>query len=268
MSAPKATRRRETVLSAETAAIREQRIQSDLAFYGKAKYDKSLYSDDVATAAKMFLVAFRNSLVCSHEDAAETMSGASSEASKVGKGGSPKKSKEKAAEKEKSKTADKARGTKRPAAGKTGGAKKKKPKVAAEGSDSSTAKVRTGGNSSIPPGSEVACRVKEGGQATWILATVRRYVSESKKYEVMDSGEEEGRKTHMVFKKHIKVLSKTAENIEIGTRVMAIYVETTTFYSAIVRGRKSGNYLLAFDDEEEEEAGLAKEVRRQHVFIE
>jgi SAGA-associated factor 29 len=124
-----------------------------------------------------------------------------------------------------------------------------------------------GGNTSIPAGSEVACRVKEDGQPTWILAKVRRYVSESKKYDVTDSGDEDGLKTHMVFKKHIRVLPKKAQDFEAGTRVLAVYPDTTTYYAAIVRSRRGANYALVFDDEDEEEANVTKEVNARHVFV-
>lgn len=171
------------------------------------------------------------------------------------------------------------RGTKRPASsarGATGNQKHKKPKrsqaatEAAGGSDSSNGNGKNastaGGNASIPPQSEVACRVKENGTATWILAKVRRYVSEQKKYEVTDSGEDEELKTHMVFKKHIRVVPKKAPDFEPGKRVLAVYPDTTTYYAAVVKSRRGSNFVLVFDDEDEEEENLAKEVDARHVF--
>jgi SGF29 tudor-like domain len=112
-----------------------------------------------------------------------------------------------------------------------------------------------GGNTSIQPGCEVACRVKEDGKTTWILAKVVRYVSESKKYQVADSGDEDGRKVHMVFKKYIRVIPKLGTNHSspdrMGIKVMAVYPDTTVFYPALVCGAPSAErYKVMFDDED------------------
>jgi SGF29 tudor-like domain len=125
----------------------------------------------------------------------------------------------------------------------------------------------SGGNTSIPPRSEVACRVKEDGNTTWILAKVTRYVSESKKYQVVDSGDEDGLKNHMVFKKHIRVLPKKIIDLSAGTRVLAVYPDTTVFYPATIVGARNGkNIRCMFDDEEEDEENVTKDVDARYVI--
>lgn len=267
-----ASRNATAVLSSHASALRKQRIKADTEFYNALDYDRSLYTEEVASAARMFLIALRSSLVCTPEEAAAsaasseaTANGGASEhrAAQSGRGGSA------------TSGAAASRGTKRPAAGSRNGkpaSKKSKTKEAGGVSDTSNGNAPPagrggGGNTSIPPGSEVACRVKEDGHATWILAKVRRYVSESKKYDVTDSGDEDGLKTHMVFKKHIRVLPKKAAEFEAGTRVYAVYPDTTTYYAAVVKGRRGSSCVLVFDDEDEDEVGVAKEVNARHVFV-
>jgi hypothetical protein len=35
----------------------------------------------------------------------------------------------------------------------------------------------------------------------------------------------------------------------------------------VVKGRRGANCVLVFDDEDEEEAGITKEVNARHVFV-
>lgn len=71
MSGNRAARGRAVILNPHIAAIRAARIQADTDFYNAADYDRSRYSDEIAAAARLFLVAFRNSLICMPDEVPE-----------------------------------------------------------------------------------------------------------------------------------------------------------------------------------------------------
>lgn len=319
-------------LSAQDAAARELRIKADAEYFDKLEYDRSRYSEDVAVAARIFLIAVRNAIDTGSYDVdsssadhapqsnrtsqenlntlrASGTNGASSGGGRSsgvdhrggknmtsgGPGGSGSLSVA---------VNSTGRGTKRPGAGQTGrnSAQKTKKTKRNHGpnglgpasdigngngngngngiadSPSVSGKAAGNGNHSLSgngasaaanatllPRSEVACRVKEDGNTTWILAKVIRYVSEAKKYEVSDSGDDEGQKTHMVFKKHIRTLTKKASDFESGARCFAVYPDTTVFYPATVIGRRGRQVQCVFDDEDDDE-DVPKEVDGRHVL--
>jgi hypothetical protein len=294
------TTRNPATMSAQAAAAHMSRVKADAEFYDSLDYDRTRYSEDIAVAARIFLIAVRNALRSDPIDleamstvgraglpksegkappspAAANSAAPAAVAAISPKGGGTADRKDHA-----SNQADaNGRGTKRPAPGPPGrNASSQKPKktkrspsssiagsAAAEaagnsgGSDGSNGRNSTtvgqvnsnggGGNTSIPPRSDVACKVKEDGKVSWILAKVSRYVSELKKYEVTDSGDDQRVKKHMVFKKNIRVLPKKPYEFENKQRVLAVYPDTTVFYPATVTGRRGKQIQCLFDDEDD-----------------
>lgn len=282
------------------------RVKADSEFYASLDYDRTRYTEDIAVDARLFLVAVRNALLSDPIDTdllpfantdanmkEEDSEDKSSPSGLVGSRGDrtgPGRTTGPAG------SGNAARGTKRKTAADGGrGAttsKAKKPKRGTstqncksnnDSTDSgkSTGSDRSNSNrssakkaapstaaptSTIGARSEVACRVKEDGKATWILGRVIRYVSEAKKYEVMDCGDDEKKKTHMVFKKYIRVLPKKPLDFAKGSRVHAVYPDTTVFYPATISGRRGRQALCMFDDEEEDEENQAKEVNARFVI--
>lgn len=147
----------------------------------------------------------------------------------------------------------------------------------------------------FPPRSECAVKVKdaETQETNWILCSIVRYHSDLKKFEVLDAAENEGddekpkgsgksgknvnRGVASGGERHFKVpknkirIVPQAENssrkLAIGTRVMALYPDTTVFYPATVKGRSQGEqYLLEFDDEDTDEEDPLK-VEARYVFL-
>jgi SGF29 tudor-like domain len=359
--------------TAAAAHLTTTRIKTDAEFYDSLEYDRTRYTEDIAVAARVFLIAVRNALRCDpvvgdldttsagradlllkdKNKAASAASAASAAAAAAAAGASPAPavvtssgtgtasasasgsapattgkavtsssaaaaahaatqpavaaprtssgSNNNNADRKNNATSSQAdgtaRGTKRPAPGppsRSGNASSQKQKKAKRspstsnnagsaaadaagtsgGSDGSNGRSTTaaashngasavggagngngsgggGGNTSIPARSDVACKVKEDGKVSWILAKVSRYVSELKKYEVTDSGDDERVKKHMVFKKNIRVLPKKPFDFENKQRVLAVYPDTTVFYPATVTGRRGKHIQCLFDDEED-----------------
>ncbi|OSX69972.1 hypothetical protein BU14_0976s0002 [Porphyra umbilicalis] len=173
-----------------------------------------------------------------------------------------------------------------------GGSAKKKAKKSSGGSHAG------GGGESrrcVQPDTEVACKVRDlegSGGWIWILGTVLRYAADTKKYEVLDAGEVEDDdndaekrrnghppqpKSYSVPRNQLSVLLPNPNmRLSAGTRVLAMYPDTTTFYPATVAenaaSRRDHMYLLNFDDEEDDaDAGgaggvtLAKTVAAKYV---
>jgi hypothetical protein len=345
------TTRNPASASAQGTAAHRARVKTDAEFYDSLEYDRTRYTEDIAVAARVFLIAVRNALRCdpigletvsagrvepllndknkaaasaaparavtsagtgsasasaAGPAAAAAAAVASSSAAAVATpaevaartGGNN-------ADRKNNPTAPQVdatvRGTKRPAPGppsrngNTSSQKQKKTKrspttsnagsaaadaagtsggsdgsngrtaAAAAGHNGTSAVGGGGGNTSIPPRSDVACKVKEDGKVSWILAKVSRYVSELKKYEVTDSGDDERVKKHMVFKKNIRVLPKKPFDFENKQRVLAVYPDTTVFYPATVTGRR-GKYIQCLFDDEEDIMYPTKEVDARFVI--
>lgn len=112
-------------------------------------------------------------------------------------------------------------------------------------------------------GSEVAYKPRKGGDGEWFQCEVIRVSGDRIKYEVRDPEPDELGNTGKLFKctwkelilipslKNASIKSKTL-NYPPGTKVLARYPETTTFYPAVVIGSKrDGTCRLKFDGEEE-----------------
>ncbi|SMN21936.1 similar to Saccharomyces cerevisiae YCL010C SGF29 Component of the HAT/Core module of the SAGA, SLIK, and ADA complexes [Maudiozyma saulgeensis] len=115
----------------------------------------------------------------------------------------------------------------------------------------------------IVTGSEVAYKPRKGGDGEWFQCEVIKVFHDRIRYEVRDPEPDELGNTGKVFKcswkeliliptlKSASIRSKTL-NYPAGTKVLARYPETTTFYPAEVIGNKrDGTCRLRFEGEEE-----------------
>lgn len=115
----------------------------------------------------------------------------------------------------------------------------------------------------IASGTKVACKVPSLDRSSevvqWVLGIVSKYSSESRKYEVIDDAEDDAQ-IYLVPKRDIRILPKKTQNFDTRKRVLAVYPQTTVFYSASLKSRKGKNWLVEFDDEDDQEEHILKEV--------
>lgn len=122
-------------------------------------------------------------------------------------------------------------------------------------------------------GSEVAYKLKNRHFEEWIQCEVMRVIGDGIKFEIRDPEPDENNNPGQTFKanyKEILLIPKIDEvpdlaSYSYGTKVLARYPETTTFYPAIVVGeRKDRSVRLKFDGEEE--VNKETEVERRLVL--
>ncbi|KAK9451887.1 SGF29 tudor-like domain-containing protein [Limtongia smithiae] len=124
-------------------------------------------------------------------------------------------------------------------------------------------------------GSQVAFRPKKqkGADAEWIQCEITKIMGDGSKvrYEVQDPEPDENNNPGQMYKagpKDIILISSNSADLQpypTGTRVLARYPETTTFYRAEVIGTKrDGTCRLKFEGEEE--VGKETEVERRLVL--
>jgi SAGA-associated factor 29 len=116
-------------------------------------------------------------------------------------------------------------------------------------------------------GEQVAARVtpENADKDDWIVVKVIRFDREANKYEVIDEepgdDEESGQRKYKLPPSCIIPFPKrtdasTAADFPTGSQVLAVYPKTTALYKAAVfashRKRKNDDYLLEFDDDEED----------------
>ncbi|CAI4056507.1 hypothetical protein SKDZ_03G0540 [Saccharomyces kudriavzevii ZP591] len=113
-------------------------------------------------------------------------------------------------------------------------------------------------NAPILVGSEVAYKPRRGNaDGEWIQCEVLKIIADGTRFEVRDPEPDELGNSGKVFKCNWKELllippGFPTKNYPPGTKVLARYPETTTFYPAIVIGTKrDGTCRLRFDGEEE-----------------
>ncbi|CAM9323979.1 unnamed protein product, partial [Hapterophycus canaliculatus] len=117
------------------------------------------------------------------------------------------------------------------------------------------------------PGDQVAAKVEEG--ALWILATVEKHNEKKGLFVVVDDDAGDGkRRQFKVRRSNILTLPRPEEAsgaiFPVGSRVMTLYPQTTTFYPAtvsgpFVEGRDGGADLCVMqfqDDDVTPEGGL------------
>ncbi|CCE88800.1 Piso0_001582 [Millerozyma farinosa CBS 7064] len=118
-------------------------------------------------------------------------------------------------------------------------------------------------------GSEVAYRLKNRHFEEWIQCEVMKVIGEGVRFEIRDPEPDENNNPGQTFKANHKeiILIPTEEDAPSlpmypeGTKVLARYPETTTFYPAIVVGHKRGYVRLKFDGEEEVNKEIESERR-------
>ena len=112
----------------------------------------------------------------------------------------------------------------------------------------------------IVVGLEVAYKLRNRHFEEWIQCEVMRVIGDGMKFEIRDPEPDENNNPGQTFKANYKEvllippLDEVDElvNYSYGSKVLARYPETTTFYPAIVVGsRKDGRVRLKFDGEEE-----------------
>lgn len=110
-------------------------------------------------------------------------------------------------------------------------------------------------------GSEVAYKPRKSGDGEWIQCEVIKISTDGTRFEVRDPEPDEFGNTGQVFKCNWKDIilippkdapKHITPNYPPGTKVLARYPETTTFYPAVVIGNKrDGTCRMRFDGEEE-----------------
>lgn len=100
-----------------------------------------------------------------------------------------------------------------------------------------------------------------------MLGRVSKYLSDAKKYVVLDDADEEDQ-VYRVFKKNIRVIPKKMQTFDVKKKVMAVYPLTTVFYPARLVSRKGKSWVVEFDDEDDQEEGKYKEVDGRLIFVE
>lgn len=122
-------------------------------------------------------------------------------------------------------------------------------------------------------GSEVAFKLKSRHFEEWIHCEITKIIGDGTKYEIRDPEPDENNNPGQTFKanyKEILLIPSKPEvsnliNYEYGTKVLARYPETTTFYPAVVVGtKKDGKVRLKFDGEDE--VNKETEVERRLVL--
>lgn len=122
-------------------------------------------------------------------------------------------------------------------------------------------------------GSEVAYKLKNRHTEEWIQCEVTKILGDGVKFEVRDPEPDENNNPGQTFKANYKEiiliatasLLKSYPNYPYGSKVLARYPETTTFYPAVVVGTKKDTKVrLKFDGEEE--ANKETEVERRLVL--
>ncbi|KAG8366911.1 hypothetical protein BUALT_Bualt16G0017100 [Buddleja alternifolia] len=131
-------------------------------------------------------------------------------------------------------------------------------------------------------GEQVAARViqEDAGKDDWFVVKVIHFDKEKREFEVLDEepGDDEegsGQRKFKVPMSHIIPLPKrtdhsTAHDFTTGKHVLAVYPETTTLYKATVaqpHKRKTDDYVLEFDDDEEEDGSLPQRLVPFHRVV-
>lgn len=121
-------------------------------------------------------------------------------------------------------------------------------------------------------GSDVAYKLKNRHFEEWIQCEVMKVIGDGIKFEIRDPEPDENNNPGQTFRANYKevLLIPPVEDVPelnsypYGTKVLARYPETTTFYPAIVVGERKGQVRLKFDGEEE--VNKETEVERRLVL--
>lgn len=124
----------------------------------------------------------------------------------------------------------------------------------------------------IVVGLEVAFRLRNRHMEEWIQCEVMKVTADGTKFEIRDPEPDENNNPGQTFKASYKEIllipvpseAKLLQPYPYGTRVLARYPETTTFYTLTVVGHRKDQVRLKFDGEEE--VNKETEVDRRHVL--
>lgn len=130
-------------------------------------------------------------------------------------------------------------------------------------------------------GEQVAARVSTDGaeKDEWVVVKLIDFDKETKLFDVIDEdpGEEDKsiQRKYKLPKSCIIPFPKigdpsSAPDFPVGSRVLALYPETTALYRATVvnlRKRKAEDYLLEFDDDEEDDGSLPRRSVAFHKVV-
>jgi hypothetical protein len=110
------------------------------------------------------------------------------------------------------------------------------------------------------PGDQVAIQL-EPGNAEWVLGKVTGFNPETSIYKIQDEDVESGSKNYTLPHSQVMQLGLTSQ-FNKGDNVMAVYPETTSFYSAtVVTMRKvaSGSMVYVLFQDDKDEMGVTHE---------
>ncbi|KAH7852673.1 hypothetical protein Vadar_027737 [Vaccinium darrowii] len=130
-------------------------------------------------------------------------------------------------------------------------------------------------------GEQVAARVTEGAEKDqWVVAKVTHFARESGEVEVVDEepGDDEEGGSQRKYKLPVSDIIPFPKRNNIsgaryfgpGEKVLAVYPDTTTLYKATViraRKRKTKDYVLEFDDDEDDDGVLPQIVVPFHRVV-
>ncbi|KAG5527151.1 hypothetical protein RHGRI_028162 [Rhododendron griersonianum] len=131
-------------------------------------------------------------------------------------------------------------------------------------------------------GEQVAARVTQENaeKDEWVIVKVIHFDRETKVIEVLDEepGDDEeggGQRKYKLPMSHIIPFPKrsdstSAQDFGLGKQVLALYPGTTALYRATVaqqRKRKIDDYVLEFDDDEEEDGSLPQRLVPFHRVV-
>lgn len=117
------------------------------------------------------------------------------------------------------------------------------------------------------------------GAQEWIVATVTRYSPTEGVFEIVDADEEAEKHVYRLPQKYVIPLPKTAsvrqsQNFPVGTSVLAVYPNTTTFYKAKVvqparrlPNAEYGEFVLEFEDDGDADGQAHRAVLFRHVVL-
>lgn len=117
------------------------------------------------------------------------------------------------------------------------------------------------------------------GAQEWIVATVTRYSRTEGVFEIVDADEEAEKHVYRLPQKYVIPLPKTAsvrqsQNFPVGTSVLAVYPNTTTFYKAKVvqparrlPNAEYGEFVLEFEDDGDADGQAHRAVPFRHVVL-
>lgn len=136
---------------------------------------------------------------------------------------------------------------------------------------------QAGPTHALERGDQVAAKLNPDDP--WILASIVKYMPQKDKYQVEDEDDDEdegssrrsSRRRHTVSSQYVVPLPKEheAESFRAGDRVIAIYPNTTSFYSStvVVAPRQSAARVTVKFDDDEDESGTIPEHRIARRYV-